>query len=209
MRWAIWTTIGRGLSDGGVRAVVRPHEMSDSREKVAIAFTSACARRGLDLAVPFAVSAFNAGASLEERLPDLGREDDLAILLGNTRHFWLVFRAVLAGDRARLQGAHPLDEYVAASVTDAAPRTGVRHELCWGHAMDPRPMPTLRARKSRLNKASSVDSHQEHPGGSEVVPQVVLREEEVLTRNPLDEIEGVGKRKPGKAQLRVDEARRW
>jgi hypothetical protein len=27
--------------------------MSDSREKVAIAFASACARRGLDLAVPF------------------------------------------------------------------------------------------------------------------------------------------------------------
>lgn len=59
---AIWTTIGRGLSVGGVRVVVRCQEMSDSREKVAMAFASACARRGLDLAVPFPVSAFNAAA---------------------------------------------------------------------------------------------------------------------------------------------------
>ena len=30
-----------------------------------------------------------------------------------------------------------------------------------------------------------------------------------LARNPLEEVEGVGKRKHGKSQLRVDEARRW
>jgi integrase len=30
-----------------------------------------------------------------------------------------------------------------------------------------------------------------------------------LARNPLEEIEGVGKRKHGKTQLRVDEARKW
>jgi integrase len=30
-----------------------------------------------------------------------------------------------------------------------------------------------------------------------------------LARNPLDEVTGVGKRKHGKAQLRIDEARRW
>ena len=30
-----------------------------------------------------------------------------------------------------------------------------------------------------------------------------------LARNPLDEVVGVGKRRHGKAQLRIDEARRW
>ena len=49
----------------------------------------------------------------------------------------------------------------------------------------------------------------EHPRGSEVVPEVVRGEEAWLARNPLDEVEGVGKRRHGKAQLRIDEARRW
>jgi len=30
-----------------------------------------------------------------------------------------------------------------------------------------------------------------------------------IARNPLDEVAGVGKRRHGKAQLRIDEARRW
>jgi hypothetical protein len=33
---------------------------------------------------------------------------------------------------------HPLDEYVVASLTEAALLTGVSHVFCWGDAMHPR-----------------------------------------------------------------------
>ena len=118
--------------------------MSESGDKVAITFASACARRGLDIAVPFPVGAFNAAAEAAERLPDLGREDALAMLVGNTRILWSVFRAALAEDPARREASHPLDEYVMQSVTEAASSTGVRHELRWAHAMHPRPIPIQR-----------------------------------------------------------------
>lgn len=118
--------------------------MTDSGQQVATDFASACALRGLDLAAPFPVSAWNASARDIERLPDLGRRDALAVLVGNARRFWHVFREALAADPARLAVAHPLDEYVTASLTSAASKTGVRHELCWGHVMHPRPIPIQR-----------------------------------------------------------------
>ena len=48
----------------------------------------------------------------------------------------------------------------------------------------------------------------EHLGGGEVVPWWCVGKK-WLARNPLDEVEGVGKRRHGKEQLRIDEARRW
>jgi len=67
----------------------------------------------------------------------------------------------------------------------------------------------LRVRKSRLNKAFSVDSHRNILAEAKSFLRWCCAKKKWLTRNPLDEIEGVGKRKHGKAQLRVDEARRW
>jgi methylmalonic aciduria homocystinuria type C protein len=146
--------------------------MTPSGEAVTIAFGSACARRGFDLAMPFPVSAFNAAALAEERLPDMGRQDALAILIGNTRSLWSVFRTALAQDRRRLEVAHPLDEYVTESVTDAASRTGVRHELRWGHAMHPRPIPIQRIAQ-QIGLAALSPSHLSvHP---EFGPWIALR----------------------------------
>ena len=48
----------------------------------------------------------------------------------------------------------------------------------------------------------------EHPGGGEVVPRLV-RGEAVARAQPAGRGRGVGKRRHGKAQLRIDEARRW
>jgi hypothetical protein len=146
--------------------------MSASGERVAIAFASACARRGLDLALPFPVGAFNGGAGAGEQLPDLGRPDALAVLVGNTRDFWPVFRAALAQSPARLQSDHPLDEYVTQSVTDAASSTGLRHELRWAHWMHPRPIPIQRIAR-QVGLAALAPSHlSAHP---EFGPWIALR----------------------------------
>ena len=132
--------------------------MTDSGRQVATDFASACALCGFDLAVPFPVSTWNAGAQDIERLPDLGRNDALAVLVGNARRFWPVFRDALAAAPARLAAAHPLDEYVRTSLTDAALKTGVRHELCWGHVVHPRPIPIQRIAQ-RVGLAALSPSH--------------------------------------------------
>jgi methylmalonic aciduria homocystinuria type C protein len=147
-------------------------QMSTSAEQVAIAFASACARRGLDLAVSFPVDVFNATAAADERLPDLKRSNALAVLVGNTRGFWPVFRAALADDPAMLQSRNPLDEYVAHSVTEAAANTGVRHELRWAHSMHPRPIPIQKLAR-QVGLAALAPSHLSvHP---EFGPWIALR----------------------------------
>ncbi len=118
--------------------------MTNLGHQVAIDFASACALRGLDLAAPFEVNTWNETAPELERLPDLGRSDALAVLVGNSRRFWPVFLEALAAKPAHRDDAHPLDEYVRASLQDAASGVGIRYELRLGHEMLPRPIPIQR-----------------------------------------------------------------
>ena len=68
---------------------------------------------------------------------------------------------------------------------------------------------SLRTRKSRLGKSFSVDSHRNILAEARSFLRWCSTKRKWIARNPLEEVEGVGKRKHGKAQLRVDEARRW
>ena len=68
---------------------------------------------------------------------------------------------------------------------------------------------SLRTRKSRLGKSFSVDSHRNILAEARSFLRWCSTKRKWISRNPLEEVEGVGKRKHGKAQLRVDEARRW
>lgn len=67
----------------------------------------------------------------------------------------------------------------------------------------------LRTRKSRLGRTFSVDSHRNILAEAKSFLRWCTVKKKWLVRNPLEEVEGVGKRKHGKTQLRVDEARRW
>ena len=67
----------------------------------------------------------------------------------------------------------------------------------------------LRTRKTRLGKAFSVDSHRNILAEAKSFLRWCSAKKKWLARNPLEEVDGVGKRRHGKAQLRVDEARRW
>ncbi len=67
----------------------------------------------------------------------------------------------------------------------------------------------LRTRKTRLGRAFSVDSHRNILAEAKSFLRWCTVKKKWLARNPLEEVEGVGKRKHGKSQLRVDEARRW
>ena len=58
-------------------------------------------------------------------------------------------------------------------------------------------------------KSFSVDSHRNILAEARSFLRWCSTKRKWIARNPLEEVEGVGKRKHGKAQLRVDEARRW
>jgi integrase len=66
----------------------------------------------------------------------------------------------------------------------------------------------LRRRKAKSGKPLSVDSHRNILAEAKSFLKWCA-EKKWVVRNPLDEVEGVGKRKHGKEQLRIDEARRW
>jgi len=67
----------------------------------------------------------------------------------------------------------------------------------------------LRIRRTRRGNLFSADSHRNILAESKSFLRWCCGKRKWITRNPLEEVEGVGKRRHGKAQLRVGEARRW
>jgi integrase len=68
----------------------------------------------------------------------------------------------------------------------------------------------LRERKTRNDGPFSVDSHRTMLAAAKTFFRWCGgKPRRWITRNPLDEVQGVGRRKHGKAQLRIDEARKW
>jgi len=68
---------------------------------------------------------------------------------------------------------------------------------------------SLRSRRSvRTKRLLSVDSHRNILAESKTFLRWCVARK-WIARNPLESVEGIGKRRRGKAQLRIDEARRW
>jgi integrase len=66
----------------------------------------------------------------------------------------------------------------------------------------------LRRRKTKSGKVLAVDSHRNILAEARSFLKWCLGKKWIV-RNPLDDVEGVGKRSHGKDQLRIDEARKW
>jgi integrase len=68
----------------------------------------------------------------------------------------------------------------------------------------------LRGRTTRVGEAYSVDSHRTILAAAKTFLRwCSSKPRRWVSRSPVEEIRGVGKRKHGKGQLRIDEARRW
>jgi integrase len=68
----------------------------------------------------------------------------------------------------------------------------------------------LRRRSTRTNKVFSVDSHRTILAAAKTFLRwCSAKPRRWVSRSPLEEVQGVGKRKHGKPQLRIDEARKW
>lgn len=66
----------------------------------------------------------------------------------------------------------------------------------------------LRTRVSRVGKTYSVDTHRSMLAEARMLAKFCIGKR-WLRANPLEGVEGKGKRRHGKPQLRIDEARRW
>ena len=68
----------------------------------------------------------------------------------------------------------------------------------------------LRTRNTRTKKVFSVDSHRTILAAAKTFLRwCSAKPRRWISRSPVEEVQGVGKRKHGKPQLRIDEARRW
>ena len=76
--------------------------------------------------------------------------------------------------------------------------------LCEGYYED------LRRRNTRAKKTFSVDSHRTILAAAKTFLRwCTAKPRRWISRSPIEEVQGVGKRRHGKPQLRIDEARRW
>jgi methylmalonic aciduria homocystinuria type C protein len=105
------------------------------------ALRARCDAAGLDVVHPFRLHTFNEGAEAHLRLPDFGRADALAIVIGNSVRLWEPFTRALRKDAALAGQAEPLDAYVEAAVVAAARDTlRARHAIFWAHRGTPAPI---------------------------------------------------------------------
>ncbi len=67
----------------------------------------------------------------------------------------------------------------------------------------------LRNRRSRKKLPFAVDTHRNVLANAKTFLEWCMTKKRWIARNPLAAVDGVGRRKHGKAQLRIDEARKW
>ncbi len=68
----------------------------------------------------------------------------------------------------------------------------------------------LANRNTRTNTKTTVDTHRNALAEAKTFMKwCAAKGQRYVLRNPLEDVEGTGKRKHGKAQLRIDEARKW
>lgn len=96
---------------------------------------------GLDLVAPLRAGWYNdaiTSISAELRLPDFGRPETLAVLVGNSRALWQPFVAAYRRDDALRGSPDPLDAYVEDAVETALAIVPYRREVRWAQEPPPR-----------------------------------------------------------------------
>ena len=95
------------------------------------------ARAGLDLVQPFNVAWYNALVTPPHQLPHFGNPDALGILVGNSRALWSPFVRWLR-ESPRPLPAHPIDDYVVATIERALEGLEQRWKVRYAHLPAPR-----------------------------------------------------------------------
>jgi methylmalonic aciduria homocystinuria type C protein len=100
------------------------------------ALATALAPQGFDLTAALRVGWYNDAVGQRSRLPDYGRPDSLAIVVGNTREFWTPFIDALRDNADLLADPNPVEAYSMRCIAAAAEATGETCEIRWAHRVD-------------------------------------------------------------------------
>lgn len=97
-----------------------------------------CAPLGFDLAHALQVGWYNDAVAQAYRVPDFGNPGALAVIIGNTRALWPVFRAALRADGGQLlSDSDPLDRYTEQVLWTAIKQFSCSYELRFSHQAPP------------------------------------------------------------------------
>ena len=100
---------------------------------------------GIDLAAGIPVEVYNRRVPDTHRLPTLGRDQPLGIVLGNSRAFWPKFLQALKGSQGLRESEHPVNTYITERVGPILEGLSVDYEVRWAHTSQPSPVAMQRA----------------------------------------------------------------
>jgi cyanocobalamin reductase (cyanide-eliminating) / alkylcobalamin dealkylase len=103
--------------------------------EVTNALRSACEGVGFDLLQTLRVGWYNGSVEPSLRLENFGSDENLALVVGNTRALWPVFVAALAGDPELAEGPDPLDRYTVRHVSELCSRLGLPASPRFAHVV--------------------------------------------------------------------------
>ncbi len=97
-----------------------------------------CAAGGLDLAQPLQVGWYNDAVEDSLQLPDFGRPESLAVVIGNTRRIWAPFLRALRSRPQLCDSENPVESYVMSVVGAAVVASERPCEAFWAHDLGPK-----------------------------------------------------------------------
>jgi cyanocobalamin reductase (cyanide-eliminating) / alkylcobalamin dealkylase len=96
---------------------------------------SACESAGFDLLQPLRVGWYNGSVEPALRLETFGSDENLALVVGNTRALWPIFLEALAADPALAEVADPLDTYTVRRLTELCSSLGLPASVRFAHVV--------------------------------------------------------------------------
>jgi len=94
-----------------------------------------CRERGFDLTAACQVGWYNARVEERLRLPDFGRPDRLALVIGNSRALWARLVGELRRDAELRRSPDPIEAYTERALSQLAAELPVAIELRWAHTV--------------------------------------------------------------------------
>jgi cyanocobalamin reductase (cyanide-eliminating) / alkylcobalamin dealkylase len=112
-------------------------------ESIAARLRMRCGAAGFDLVAPLRPCWYRKDAAAPP-VPELGGDDRLALVIGNTRDLWPRFVEFLRRHRDWLDRPDPLEAYSELYIAAAVRQAGIAQRVLWAHDVTPRAIPIQR-----------------------------------------------------------------
>ncbi len=72
--------------------------------------------KGFDILQPFSINTYNKNIEEDHKIPQINNENNLAILVGNTKNFWPYFIQALKDNPSRINSENPFDDFIVETI---------------------------------------------------------------------------------------------